>query len=408
MSLSIKFLAFFSIIIYTLSSTVSYASRIDCNPRKVFSGRFFGIAKQVLLFKNEDKNYRYYENKRNEIFYKKRKEISKICRLHRALIREVNTKSISYPKITQSKFYELYHEKVNKVLSKYLKNEGSYQKATAALVQQLKRIGFPHRPDQNTNEIYFNFSQTIETQIVEELRQQQITQLKNILFGKFDQFLHLYDINKEVAEIQKILKTPIVSSGNKFQNLVKKYNLKNLISSTKYQEQNIDQLDKSIEYDFIQIAQKGLKKSMGLYVKFIIDAKEAETKLKLIKEKRSSKNAQILELLYLARINNEHARLTFINLDFYSTPVFSISGLKNFAASHSYIKNNCPYLYKAINLRLDMIIKDIFKIPYFSQVKVSWKSAPYNEIYNKAIQVVKNKLYKSRQNDFLNHHRLNN
>ena len=194
-----KITLFLFIAFFTIHAQAKVAS---CNKTKVFEGRFFGIAKQIALFKSVKNDYRAYEVKRIDLFQDYNSKINKICKKHKELLYEANRQSVNYPKIAQSSFFNMHRKKMDNVLKRHMELTSNYTDAIISLVKTLKSMDFPHSPTDNVDSIFMRFSKTVEAQILEELRLEQINKIEYILFGKFEHMNHLNQINREVQKIQ--------------------------------------------------------------------------------------------------------------------------------------------------------------------------------------------------------------
>ena len=382
------------------------ASTGTCNKKRIFEGRFFGIAKQISLYKKEEKNYASYIESRDKVYQQYLREIQSICRRHRALIYEAKRRNIHYPTISQSHFFQLHQEKMSKVLEKHIEKTGSFEQASISLVDTLKGLGYPVKKNEDVDEIYLRFSRTLESQIQEELRSEQMKKLEIILFDNFDHFSNLYQVNQEVKKIQKILQAPIISSGKKYQQIIEKYNLRTYVQQTSLKRPSEDQIDEQLKWEFIKLAEKNLKKSMTFYVNFVKKVKNPEKKLQDLKGKPETEVNKILSLLYQARINNEHGPLSILQLNINQKHIYTLNMLNNFPGSYSYLKDNCPKLYQAIMLKLGSIKNEILGLPYFSQVQVRWKTIDYNSIYQKALSAFKRNRFHQQREKFYQDHQL--
>lgn len=379
---------------------IGHARNIGCSEKKVFSGRFFGVAKKIALFQKENKNFNQYLNAKNIIFDAHYYQLKNICRQHQLLIDEAKKRSISYPQITQNDFFKLHLDKMNTILMKHIKGTKSYQAAISSVVTQLKKLDYPHRAEDSDDEIYLDFSKTIENQIIEELRIEQIEAIESLLFGGFDQLIEMNTINMEVKRIKEKIQNPIFSDGKSFEEFIKTYSLENYLLSTSKASQNYENLSISLQKEYLSIAESNLKKSMQLYIQFVLKLKNPAEKIQQLENKKEIRFKEILEELYQSKIENEDEKLSFLNLNFNNLPINSIESLKQFPASFRYLKINCPHIYQAINIKLETILSNILKLPYFSTITASWKPIPPNQIYLKALDAAKSKKFETERKKF--------
>jgi len=390
-------------------SEMGYTKETFCNPKNVFSGRFFGLAKKIALFNQQEKNYQRYHQKKSDLYGSYFYQLKKICHQHSHLISEAKRRSLSYPQITQSEFLNIHSKKMMSILEKHIEKTKSHHQAISSVVNELKNIGYPHQPDDTDEDIYKDFSKTIEHQIMEEIRQGQIQSLERILFGQFDQLYELNNINKHVKKIKEKLDRPIFSSGVEYENFIKKYNLHQMATPTKKSGKTFDQYSKTLQQDFLSIAEKNLKKSMYVYIDYVKKIKNPKEKLKHLEETTDetieNPQTEIKRLLYKSKLANEDEKLYFLQLNFNSRPITSYEGLKYFPASYSYLKLNCPHLFQAIQLKLEIIIKAIQAMPHFSTITAKIKTMPYSFIYQQAITAAKiEKFEKERSAFYRKHH----